>query len=78
MILRIIKVIFYLHRLIYRYPCRSEVRLKLENKKQSFSYNLTYSACVLYICNESLEEIADWLGIEKDAVKEVLNKSVED
>jgi predicted DNA-binding protein YlxM (UPF0122 family) len=33
---------------------------------------------VLYICNESLEEIADWLGIEKDAVKEVLNKSVED
>lgn len=69
---KIARVVFKIHRLIYKYPCRSEVRLGLDNY---FHFGgLTYHVGMMYICEESLEDIANSLYISKDEVKFHLNK----
>jgi hypothetical protein len=68
----IIKTIFKLHILIFKYPCRSNIRLVLE--QSAYIYDLDWRVGMLYVCGESLDSIADWLYLEKDDVISVLNK----
>jgi hypothetical protein len=68
----IIKTIFKLHILIFKYPCRSNIRLALE--QPGHIYDLDWRVGMLYVCGESLDSIADWLYLEKDDVISVLNK----
>ena len=68
-----VKIIFKIYRLIFRRPCRSEVRLVLDNMKAP-PYNLTYSAAVLYIFGESVYEISEWFGVDEAAIVDALNK----
>ena len=73
--MKIARLIFKLHRMVYGYPCKSEVRLALE-LELFHNYGLTYSAAMLYICGEDLDEIADWLGISRKQVIDILNEKV--
>ena len=50
---KIAKIIFKIHRLIYRYPMRSEIRLVLEY--HDLIGSLWYIG-MLYICGESISE----------------------
>lgn len=70
--MKLVKLIFKLHKFIYKYPCKSEVRLVLEQTK-NHPYNLTYSAAVLYICGESVYEISEWFGVDEAAIVDALN-----
>lgn len=72
MIKKIAKIIFSLHRLIYKYPCRSEVRLGLD--KYSYNGGLTWYIGMLYICEEKMEDICTWLDISEEDAKFHLNK----
>lgn len=71
----IAKFIFKSHRVIFKHPCRSEVRLALEDS--GFSSGLTWYAAMLYICGESIPDIAEWLSMSEEEVKHSLNKSTE-
>lgn len=68
----IARVIFKIHRLIYKYPCKSEVRLGLDNYLHFGG--LTYFVGMMYICNESLDDIARSLCLDREQVKFCLNK----
>lgn len=68
----IARIIFKIHRLVYKYPCRSEVRLGLDNHMQLGG--LTYFVGMMYICNENLDSIANAMSLDKDQVKFCLNK----
>jgi hypothetical protein len=72
----IARFIFKLHRVIFKYPCRSEVRLALQYT--GFSSGLTWYAAMLYICDEKISDIADWLDMPESQVKQELNKSLKD
>lgn len=70
----IAKFVFKVHRLIYGYPCRSEVRLSMED--DLFGYGLTWYVGMLYICDESISDISEWMDLSEKEVKEKLNLSV--
>jgi len=73
--MKLVKLIFKLHKFIYKYPCKSEVRLVLEQTK-NHPYGLTYFVSILYTCGESIENISEWIGVDEDKVKQVLNELV--
>lgn len=68
----IARIVFKLHKKIYKYPCRSEVRLGIE--QYFMNGGLTWYVGILYICKESLSDISQWVGIPKDEVIYHLNK----
>lgn len=72
----IARLVFKIHRLVYKYPCKSEVRLGLDNHFQFGG--LTYFVGMLYICSESLDDIANSLFLNKEEVKYHLNKIAKD
>jgi hypothetical protein len=67
----IIKTIFKLHILIFKYPCRSNIRLALE--QPGYVYDLDWRVGMLYVCGESLGSISDWVYLEKQEVIGILN-----
>jgi hypothetical protein len=67
----IIKTIFKLHILLFKYPCRSNVRLAIEN---SVGYDLNWRVGMLFVCGESIEGISDWTYLEKEEIISILNK----
>lgn len=67
----IIKTIFKLHILLFKYPCRSNVRLAIE---QSTAYDLDWRVGMLFVCGESIESISDWTYLEKEEIISILNK----
>lgn len=73
--LKIAKLIFKLHRKLFGFPCRSEVRLALESS--SCFLNSSFSLGVLYICGESISSISDWNNYSVKFIKSELNKLVE-
>ncbi len=68
---KIAKIIFKIHRLIYRYPMRSEIRLVLEY--HDLIGSLWYIG-MLYICGESISEIAILMNTSKQEVMDSLNR----
>lgn len=68
---KIAKIIFKIHRLIYRYPMRSEIRLVLEY--HDLIGSLWYIG-MLYICGESISEIAVLMNTSKQEVMDSLNR----
>jgi len=67
----IVKTIFKLHTLLFKYPCRSNVRLVLE--QSIYIHDLEWRVGMLYVCGESLESISDWVYLEKQEVIDILN-----
>ena len=67
----IIKTIFKLHILLFKYPCRSNVRLAIE---ESVVYDLNWRVGMLFVCGESIEGISDWTYLEKEEIISILNK----
>lgn len=72
--LKIAKFIFKLHRKLFGFPCRSEVRLALESTYCPI--NSAFSLGVLYICGESIESISNWNNCSTTHIKAELNKIV--
>ncbi len=72
----IAKLIFKIHKKIYGYPMRSEVRFVIY-KVPSKKYTLIYSVGLLYICGESLEEVGEWFGLPSSEIILLLNELVE-
>ena len=68
----IIKTIFKLHIFIFKYPCRSNIRLVLE--QSPYIYDLDWRVGMLYVCGESIEGISDWTYLEKEEIISILNK----
>jgi len=68
----IIRTIFKLHIFIFKYPCRSNIRLVLE--RSGYVYDLDWRVGMLYVCGESLDSISDWLYLEKHEVINTLNR----
>jgi hypothetical protein len=68
---KIAKFVFKIHRIIYRYPMRSEIRLVLEY--HDLIGSLWYIG-MLYICGESISEIAVLMGVSKQEVMDSLNR----
>lgn len=68
----IAKIIFKIHRIIYKYPTVSEIRLTLDT---NYFIESNWYVCMLYISGESVSDIADLLHISEDMVKERLNQS---
>jgi hypothetical protein len=64
--------VFKVHRFIYKYPTKSEIRLALNVIPYS-KFDLTETVGMLYICNSSVEEVADWLNMDEKEVIRRLN-----
>jgi hypothetical protein len=71
----IAKIIFKLHRKIYGYPARSEVRLAVEYQ-DTYLLGLSSTIGMLYICGEDIEGIQEWTTLSKEQIKEELNDIV--
>lgn len=68
----IAKLVFKIHRLIYKYPTTSEIRLAL-NEIPFSKFDLTETVGMLYICNSTVAEVADWLSLDEKEVIRRLN-----
>jgi hypothetical protein len=68
----IIKLVFKMHRLIYKYPTISEIRLAL-NQIPFNKFDLTETVGMLYICNSTVAEVTDWLSMDEKEVIRRLN-----
>lgn len=64
--------VFKVHRFIYKYPTKSEIRLALNVIPYS-KFDLTETVGMLYICNSTVEEVADWLNMDEKEVIRRLN-----
>lgn len=73
--LKIAKILFKLHRLVYKYPCKTEVRLVLE-KSEDYFYTLTSTVAMLYLCGETVSEISQWTGLSEIQIKDELNQII--
>ena len=69
---KIAKVIFKIHRLIYKYPTTSEIRLALDAIPFT-AFDLTETVGMLYVCNSTIAEVADWLSMDEKEVIRRLN-----
>lgn len=72
----IANIVFKIHRKIYGYPCRSEVRLAVEFNDLSL-FGLTSVVGMLYICGQDLEGIEEWTALSRERIKEELNDLVD-
>ena len=71
------KFIFKVHRKLYGYPMRSQVRFVLQNL-HGRKYDLIYSVALLYICGETIEEVGEWFGLPESEIVARLNEFVEE
>jgi hypothetical protein len=69
----IAKVVFKIHRKVFGYPARSEVRLAVEFQ-DTYTLGLTSAVGMLYICGETPDSVSSWLGVEREVVVDILNK----
>jgi hypothetical protein len=72
---KIAKLVFKIHRLIYGYPCRSEVRLAIELDDEFF-FGLTSLAGVMYAYGKDFNTIEEDTDLSKEMIKEELNEIV--
>lgn len=72
----IANVIFKIHRKIFGYPARSEVRLVLEFTN-TCAFGLTSNIGMLYICGENIYSICEWTGLKEQDIKDELNSIVD-
>lgn len=72
----IAKIIFRIHRKIYKYPTKTEIRLAL----QDFDYDLDIDWYIgmLYLCGDSINYISRDFEITEEEVKLKLNQLVKD
>ena len=68
----IARIVFKIHRIIYKYPTVSEIRLILD---PNYFIETNWYICMLYISGESISEIADLIHISEDMVKQRLNEA---
>ena len=68
----IIKLVFKIHRLIYKYTTISEIRLAL-NEIPFTAFDLTETVGMLYVCNSTVADVADWLSMDEKEVIRRLN-----
>lgn len=68
----IARLVFKIHRFIYKYPTTSEIRLAL-NEIPFTKFDLTETVGMLYVCNSTIAEVANWLSIEEKEVIRRLN-----
>jgi hypothetical protein len=68
----IAKLVFKIHRLIYKYPTTSEIRLAL-NEIPFHKFDLTETVGMLYLCNSTVVEVANWLSMDEKEVIARLN-----
>lgn len=73
---KIANIIFKIHIFLFGYPCRSQIRLALEDKNCHY-FGLVPTIAMLYICGEGIDGISDWTGLDKKEVKELLNDIVQ-
>lgn len=69
------RIIFKIHRKLFGYPARSEVRLVMEFTNTNYM-GISSTIGMLYVCGESLDEICDWTCLSKEQIKEELNSIV--
>lgn len=67
------KLVFKIHKLIYGYPTKSEIRLVLED--EVYQGGLTWYVGMLYVCGESIDEICNWMGMTREEVIKKLNET---
>lgn len=70
---KLINFIFKTHIKLFGIPCRAHVRIAIDN---SYAYNAPWRIGMLYVCEESPETIAEWMGTNKQEVIQVLNELV--
>lgn len=73
----IIRLVFKIHRLIYKYPTRSEIRLVLR-AIPICKFDLTKTVGMLYLCESSIEDVGEWLSMDEKEVIERLNALAEE
>ena len=69
----IINIIFKTHIELFGIPCRSHVRIAIENN-YIIGYNKSWRIGMLYVCGENLGAIAEWMCTNKKEVIQVLNE----
>ncbi len=62
--------LFKLHKRVYGFPCRKQVRIAIAEKKLT---SLKYRVAMLYVCGYNTKEVAESTGISEATVKETLN-----
>lgn len=68
---KIAKIVFKIHRLLYGIPTRSEVRLAMDELVHIGG--VKWFVCMLYVCDESISNICEWMSLSEKEVKEYLN-----
>lgn len=69
---KIVKLIFKIHRFIFRVPSKANVRIALEQKQ--YMYDLSWRVGMLYVCGESITVISEWVSMEESEIVKILNK----
>lgn len=64
------KLLFYIHKKLYGYPCREHVRVALVQGRANSG--VKHRVAMFYLCGCTIEEIANTVGITKDRVKQLL------
>lgn len=70
---KIINFIFKTHIKLFGIPCRSHVRIAIDN---SHAYNSSWMIGMLYLCREDVPAIAECLCTDKREVIKILNEIV--
>ena len=65
------KLFHTLYKRLYGYPCRGHVKLALQQDLANTSFK--WRLGMLYVCGESVEEIAKHLEIPRERVRMTLN-----
>lgn len=73
---KIAKFVFKIHRKMFGYPMISEVRLCMDTSFFGM-FSMDFNIGLLYICGESIDDIAECLRLEECEVKRRLNRIVE-
>jgi hypothetical protein len=72
----IINYIFKMHLKIFKFPCRMHSKYALY-KKSKVPVNLLWRCSMLYVCDLGIDEIARWLEISEEEVKNNLKNFTE-
>jgi hypothetical protein len=67
----IAKVVFKIHRKIYKYPTKSEIRLVLMDEDSPLDFD--WFIGMLYLCGDSVSSIAKSLDMSEQEIKDKLN-----
>jgi glucose-6-phosphate-specific signal transduction histidine kinase len=66
----VIEFIFYAHKKLYGYPCRSHVRLAISQDLATESFR--WRVGMLYVCGESLNSIAKHMEVSREEIRQTL------